>query len=165
MSMDNIAGRIAARMLFTGRRDRAEVAREIAREDRQAGLHRRLRAASHPVSPQHRDDPRRTLIDRVMAMIDRLRAAPPPPPQQPSPRPVRRRLHERIADVIAPAEPKPSPATPRPPTIRSPGSNAVLIEDLPHRSGNDFIVDAWRNSILENERRSRPPGKTNLYIG
>src|SRR5215813_3473203 len=66
MSMDNIAGRIAARMLFTGRRDRAEVVREIAKEDRRAGLHHRLRAASHPTTRQH-DDPRQTLYEAIAA--------------------------------------------------------------------------------------------------
>jgi hypothetical protein len=172
MSMDNIAGRIAARMLFTGRRDRAEVAREIAKEDRRAGLHHRLRAASHPTTRQH-DDPRQTLYEAIAAMASRLVGASSSSRQapEPSPRPpVRRRLRERIADAIAPTpeRPEPTPPTspPTSPTVRIPGSSAVLISDLPHNAGGDYVTDNWRKSIADNdrlfdERRGKP--KTSIY--
>jgi hypothetical protein len=173
--MHDVAGRIAARMLFTGRSDRAEVAREIAKEDRHAGLHRRLAAASHPVPPHHHDDVHRTLLDKVLAAASRLFVDPssssrPEPSPQP---PARRRLVERLADAIAPEPTRSEPSpTPQPPTIRSSqSSGAVLIGDEEYSARyRDQPTANWRKSIADNdrlldERRGRPAGKINLYIG
>jgi hypothetical protein len=181
MSMHDISGRISARALFTGR-GRAEVAREIAKEDRQAGLHRRLRAASHPLASHHvHDDPRRTLLDMVFGVIDRLFGAdskPYPRERRPlrgaastaatEPERARPPLPRRIGDAFTPEPPPPAP-TAKPPMIRAEGSNAVLLSDGEFTPGVRSVpTENWRLSIETNARdyeakRGKP--KSSFYIG
>jgi hypothetical protein len=137
---------------------------------------RKLNAASvTPRRPGQHDDPRRTLIDRVMAMLDRLRAAPPKrvrldaaPATSPAP-PPRKPLVERIADLVTP-EPEPLPGPPSTaPTIVSPGSGAVLIPESEFAPGlRSVVTESWRNSVQQNvvsleAKRGGP--KRSWYIG
>jgi len=157
---------------------RQHAIREIAAEHR---AQRKLNAASHPVAPLRdgRDDPRVSLVRKVMDMLSRLPRPvvkrvrlhdhpSPAPTTAPAPQPS---LVQRVVESLVSPEPEQT-STPQRPTLRSEGSSAVLVDDLPHRSGNDFIVDNWRrsieaNNIIDFERRQRvqPEKKLNLYVG
>jgi hypothetical protein len=159
-------------------------AAELADEERARRQHERKTHAQHrldaasvaPRRPGQHDDPRRTLLDRVMAVVHRLGAQPlrrvrlhdhssPAPTPEPTVKPS---LAQRIADALVP---EPTPAEPpQSPMVVAEGSRAQVIPDseFPNRMAGDHVLQAWRDSIRSNlvnldSRRGSPTKST--YIG
>lgn len=182
-SPHNVSGRIAARMLWVlsenpelGRKQaRTIAARETAQEiitDR-----RKQRQAKSSIAPlshsRHADDPRGTLLSRILAVATRLWT--PLPEHRPAdlsaepaePPPPRSSLAEHVRSAFEPPV-CPQPSVPEYPLVRADGSSATLIPEstYPPRF-RDQTTANWRASIEDNvvsfeERRG---GSRSIYVG
>jgi hypothetical protein len=141
-------------------------AEQLAEEWREKAKHERR--AARPL-PQAHDDPHRRLLGMVEAMIDRLYSYSRPRRElRNTGEPARPSLARRIVDAFTPEPTQPKPSAPRSPLVVAEGSNAKLIDDLPHRYGGDYATENWRASIETNarqfeERRGGP--KRSWYVG